>query len=123
MHHCFNVVCATAGDPQAVLIRAVEPHDGLAVMRSLRMARGRVHTECDLTSGPGKLCQAFAIGRELDGGDLCEGPVLWIEPGHPPGAVGRGPRIGLGAVGKWKTRRLRWWERGNAFVSTARGKG
>lgn len=123
MHHCFNVVCAGAGDPQAVLIRAIRPDEGLHAMRALREARGSVRTERDLASGPGKLCQAMAIGREHDGLDLCAGVDLWIEPGPGAGEVSAGPRIGLGAVGKWQSRRLRWWERGCPFVSAARGRG
>lgn len=123
MHHCFNVVCADAGDPQAVLIRAIRPDEGLHSMRALREARGSVRTEHDLASGPGKLCQAMAIGRQLDGLDLCAGADLWIEPGPGVGPVLAGPRIGLGAVGEWTSRRLRWWERGSPFVSTARGRG
>lgn len=123
MHHCVNVVCAEAGDPQAVLIRAIRPEEGVHAMRALRETRGVVRTERDLGSGPGKLCRAMAIGRELDGLDLCAGADLWIEAGPGVGRVSAGPRIGLGAVGKWKSRRLRWWERGCPFVSTARGRG
>ncbi|MCE7972834.1 MAG: DNA-3-methyladenine glycosylase [Leptolyngbya sp. PLA1] len=123
MHHCFNVVCAGEGDPQAVLVRALEPDEGLPIMRSLREVRGTVRSDRDLTSGPGKLCQAMAIGRELDGTDLCESSVLWIEPGRSPGPICQGPRIGLGAAGMWKTRRLRWWERDCPFVSTAGRRG
>ena len=92
-------------------------------MKSLRAARGKVRTDRDLASGPGKLCQALGIGLDLDGVDLCTGPALWIEPGRSPGPIGQGPRIGLGAVGKWAGRRLRWWERGSPFVSTARRRG
>ena len=74
MHHCANVVCGAEGDAHAVLIRALEPLTGLEAMRSRRPA---VRRDLDLTNGPGKLCQAFALDRAHDGTDLVSGDV-WI---------------------------------------------
>ena len=67
-HFCFNAVCRPAGVAEAVLIRAIEPAFGEEWMRHRRPVR----RECDLTSGPAKLCQAMEIDRRLDGIDLCD---------------------------------------------------
>lgn len=117
MHHCFNVVCAGVGIPQAVLVRAVVPAEGLEAMRARRF---RGAADRALCSGPGKLCQAMAIDRALDGADLCvRGPVYLMPPapGWTRGRVVRDRRIGLGDVGAWGTRRLRWLVAASEFVS------
>lgn len=79
MHHCLNVVTEHTGYPAAVLIRAMEPLDGLAQMQQNRGGR----TGRGLLDGPAKLCQALAIDRRLDGHDLAVGVELWLEPGEP----------------------------------------
>lgn len=117
MHHCFNVVCAGEGDPQAVLVRALAPLTGLDAMRE---ARGGVSAARDLCSGPGKLCQALQINRTLDGCDLCMPGPLYLagpEPGATAPRVRRDRRVGLGDVGAWGTRRLRWFVTGSPWVS------
>lgn len=94
MHHMLNVVTEGEGYPAAVLIRALEPLEGIDVMQALRGDR-RLR---DLTNGPARLCQALAIDRSLNGHDLTSGPPLWIEPGQavPDADVARTPRIGIG---------------------------
>lgn len=72
IYYCFNVVSAPEGSGEAVLIRAVEPLCGLDLMRR---RRGGIKAKDNLTSGPGKLCQAFAIDRSLDGHDLRYKPL------------------------------------------------
>lgn len=67
-HFCVNAVCCPPGLAEAVLIRAVAPEIGLDSMRSRRPVGKLSH----LTSGPGKLCQALAIDRSLNGADLCD---------------------------------------------------
>jgi DNA-3-methyladenine glycosylase len=91
MHFCSNVVTGPEGIGAAVLLRAVEPLAGLDVMRDRR--RGRPQ----LADGPAKLCQAFAIGREHDGADLCrgDGPGLYDDGVPPPTDPIVGPRVGL----------------------------
>lgn len=91
IHHCFNVVTGPEGHGAGVLIRGVEPIEGLATMQRLR---GR--TEAALTNGPGKVCQALAIGMALYGHDLSEAPLrLLLRPALPDTAVGVSGRIGI----------------------------
>ena len=85
MHCCFNVVVSEKETPQAVLIRGLEPLEGLE-----EMARGRFGKSVQeltkgerrgLTNGPGKLCRAFGLDRRFNGADLC-GDELYIEEGE-----------------------------------------
>ncbi len=115
MHHCVNVVCSRRDDPQAVLIRALEPVEGVDLIR--RRRGGRPPASC--CDGPGMLCEAMAIDRSLDGLDLVAGETLWIEGrrggGTPP--VRTAARVGIGDKGVWTRRRLRWLVRGHPHVS------
>jgi DNA-3-methyladenine glycosylase len=91
MHYCSNVVTGPAGSGTAVLLRAVEPLAGLDVMRERRGGRPQ------LTDGPAKLCQAFAIGPEHNGVDVCRGSGvgLFDDGTPPPDQPLVGPRIGI----------------------------
>ena len=115
MHHQFNVVTGAEGSPHAVLVRALEPVEGLDWMRRRRP----VEDDRALTSGPGKLCQALGIDRSFDGADLT-GPRLWLEDGGGPPApeeIASGPRVGVAYAAEDALRPYRLWLRGNAFVS------
>jgi DNA-3-methyladenine glycosylase len=93
VHACVNAVCEQEGVGAAVLIRALEPIQGLDSMRSRRgLERAR-----SLCSGPGKLTQALGIGLGQDGVDLTEGPITISEPPPQRGEVEivAGPRVGL----------------------------
>jgi len=94
MHHCFNVVTERQNYPAAVLIRALEPLEGIEVMQA---QRGDV-PHIRLTSGPARLCQALGIDRRFDGADLC-GPdaLLFIEENEtvPGEATATSPRVGV----------------------------
>jgi DNA-3-methyladenine glycosylase len=103
MYYCLNVVTEGAGFPAAVLIRALEPVEGLD--RMLQNRKGSSH----LTDGPGKLCQAIGIDQKLNGSDLTHGP-LYITAGRPARKVERGPRIGVGYAGAWREKPWRFWE-------------
>jgi DNA-3-methyladenine glycosylase len=111
MHWCVNVVTEREGYPAAVLLRAVEPLEGLAMMRR---RRGAVRDGA-LSAGPARLTQALGIGRALNGHRLTE-PPLWIAAGRrvPPGRVVAGPRIGIRVATDWQ---LRFYVRDNPFVS------
>lgn len=111
MHYCFNVVCGAEGDPQAVLVRALQPVEGLEAMRRARGRRGhRTAHDRDLCSGPARLCEALAVDRSLNGHDLTAGESLWLEPGREvaPRRVRRACRIGVDYSGAWARRKLRW---------------
>jgi DNA-3-methyladenine glycosylase len=122
MHFCLNVVCGRRDDGIAVLIRALEPTEGLAHMHRLRP---RAQTARDLCSGPGKLAQALAIDRDLDGEDLLTSDRLFIEHARrgrlAPASVGISPRIGLNhhpkAAGEWAHRPLRFYLRSSDHLS------
>ncbi|MDP9342221.1 MAG: DNA-3-methyladenine glycosylase [Actinomycetota bacterium] len=92
-HFCMNVVAGQDGEGSAALLRAVEPVDGATEMACRR------GTEVPrlLCAGPGRLCQAFGVGREHNGIDLVSGDGMWIERAAPvpDGEVGIGPRVGI----------------------------
>ena len=114
MYNQFNVVTNGEDIPHAILIRALEPIEGLDIIR--RRRRGR--SEYELTSGPGRLCLAMGIDRRLDKASLL-GDRVWIESGVSisPRQIVRGPRIGIDYAEKWKTKPWRFWVRDNPFVS------
>jgi DNA-3-methyladenine glycosylase len=112
MYHQFNVVTNEAEIPHAVLVRAIEPVEGLDLM--LRR-RGRTE-EGGLADGPGKLCIALGIDRSLDRADL-RGEQVWIEDRGRPiprSRIESGPRIGIDYAGQWARRPWRFWVRGSA---------
>lgn len=121
LHHCMNVVAARAGQPAAVLIRALEPLEGLDYMRAHRAGRipaGRLR-DTDLCSGPAKLAQALRLDRTLDGTDLVAGEVLFLEQGArvAPREIVATPRIGVAYAGEWAAAPLRFFVAGNPHVS------
>jgi DNA-3-methyladenine glycosylase len=110
----LNVSSETAGVGAGVLIRAIEPTDGIALMARHRGTE-RVR---DLTRGPGRLCEALAIDRRLDGIDLCQAGPLWLgTDDRPSGDIGQSKRIGITRAAE---RPLRFYVRGNRFVSGPR---
>lgn len=118
MHFCFNVVAGPSETPQAVLVRAIEPIEGLKTMRANRPA---ARAERDLTNGPGKLCQALQIDRELNGLLLTKSPLFIEAPTAPlPAAsIARSPRIGVDYAGEAAAWPLRFFVKDSAFVSRA----
>lgn len=110
IYHCLNVVTERVGFPAAVLIRGIQPQEGLEYMRRNR----RFRPEGELTNGPGKLCQALAIDRSLNGLDLCTSDLLFIEEAvvPDPGETEVTPRIGIRADEIAKRRPWRFLLRG-----------
>ena len=107
----LNVSSETPGVGAGVLIRAIEPILGVAIMERNRGAQ-RVR---DLARGPGRLCEALEIDRRLDGIDLCQAGRLWLgSDGQTPDEIGRSKRIGITRA---PDSPLRFYLRGNAFVS------
>lgn len=117
MYHQFNVVCGPQGHPHAILIRGIEPVDGIEIMRERRGSKA----DRDLTSGPGKLCIAFGIDRSLNGADLL-GDRVFIEDYRKlkKSEIAIGKRIGVDYAGEDADLPLRSWIRGNEFVSKPR---
>lgn len=120
MHWMLNVVTEPEGFPAAVLVRALEPREGLEVMRRLRAARGRPPADHNLTNGPARLTQALAIDGTLNGADLVLGEALWLEKGEPipDEQVMCGPRVGIQYAAE-KDREVPWrfWVQGSPYVS------
>lgn len=118
MYWLLNVVCEPAEHPAAVLIRAIEPLEGLDVIAANRA--GRPFTQW--TSGPGRLTRALGITGSENCTDLTtEASALWIEAGDsvPDERVRTGPRIGLGrrVSEPWLSMPWRWWIADNPHVS------
>ena len=117
MHWLLNVVSEEEHFPAAVLIRALEPQEGIEIMLRHRP----VPRPIELCRGPAKLTQALRIDQGLNGVDLCNRRgALWIEPGLPLPArsVMRGPRVGLfNTPEPWKSKPWRYWVKDSPFVS------
>jgi DNA-3-methyladenine glycosylase len=112
-YNMLNLVTEAKDYPAAVLIRAVEPILGVELMKERRKS-GELR---NLASGPGKLCQAFAVDRTLNGTDL-KGNTLYVEDrGEPTLRFRSTPRIGVDYAGKWKAKPYRFLVRGSEFVS------
>jgi DNA-3-methyladenine glycosylase len=122
MHFCVNLVCQPPGQAEAVLIRAGEVVEGTDLARERRGGKDR-----DLARGPGRLCQALAIDRTLDGADVCgpdsplgiaRPPVVGRAPAAPGGGeISTGPRVGISQA---TDRPWRYWLAGDNYVSSFR---
>ena len=114
MYNQFNVVTNTVDIPHAILIRALEPVEGIDLMKQRRHGHG----ERNLTNGPGKLCIALGIDRTFDSADLL-GNKVWIEEGEriPRTRIASGPRVGIDYAEEWVNKPWRFWIRNNPFVS------
>jgi len=109
--YMMNVSAERAGIGAGVLLRAVEPLEGIPLMERRRNTERLV----DLCRGPGRLARSFGIDKGLDGLDLCKGGPLWLgSAARPTGVVGTSVRIG---ISQEKERPLRFFERGNHFMS------
>ncbi|HXQ26167.1 MAG TPA: DNA-3-methyladenine glycosylase [Candidatus Acidoferrales bacterium] len=108
----FNVASDAPGVGAGVLIRALEPLDGIAQMQR---HRGTLRL-LDLARGPGRLAEAMGVDKRFDGADLCAGKgALWLGTAvRPAGRIGASTRIGISRAAH---RRLRFYERGDPFVS------
>ncbi|MDQ7013040.1 MAG: DNA-3-methyladenine glycosylase [Planctomycetota bacterium] len=143
MHHCMNISAEAEGIPVAVLLRAVEPTEGLDLIRANRAhpagtkPRKNPLTDRDLCSGPARLCQAFAIDRTLDGLDLTAGVGSGSKPRRMPrlgalaverrktapladSSIVTGPRVGLSGDDKWTHAPLRFVVAGSPYTSRPR---
>jgi DNA-3-methyladenine glycosylase len=118
MYYQFNVVTGRAGVPHAVLVRGLEPLEGIERMRERRP----VKRDRDLTSGPGKLCQALGLDRSFNGEDL-GGERVWLEAADrklKPRQIASGPRVGIDYAEEYIDKPWRFWIKDNPYVSRLR---
>ena len=121
MHHCFNIVTAGKEDPSAVLIRAVEPLEGVPQMTIFRKQNSKRKSPCfkyDLTNGPAKVCQAMNICKKLNGQSL-QGDVIYVEKDRKIRffEIGVSERIGLSKDSDSYYWPLRFFIKNNPYVS------
>lgn len=120
MHHCCNVVTRAAGIPEAVLLRALEPVAGIELMRRRRGLRTDAPVAA-LARGPGNVCRAMAIDRDLNGCDLIAGPVRILDASPIRAArVATSARIGVAYAGDHALRPWRFFVRDSPAVSASR---
>jgi DNA-3-methyladenine glycosylase len=116
MYYQFNVVTNTEAIPHAVLIRALEPDEGIEWMRQRRPGKD----DKNLTNGPGKLCQALGIDRSHNAADLTANTTVWIEEGRgsaAPAQIASGVRIGIDYAEEYAAKPWRFWLKENPYVS------
>ena len=118
MYYQLNVVCGKVDSPHVVLIRALEPVEGIELMCE---RRGHSTADNNLTSGPGKLCIALGVNKLLNGDDLL-GQNIWLEDHKTftDKEIATGKRIGIDYAGEDANLPNRFWLRGNEFVSKPR---
>ena len=116
MYNCLNITSGPPGVPEVVLIRAVEPVSGLELMKKRR----RTDKALQLCSGPGKLCMALDIGRDLYGADLCSDGPLFLEFGQTPAETAASKRIGIDYARLCRDKLWRFTIPGNPYVSAPR---
>jgi len=120
MYFQFNVVTGARDSPHVVLIRAVEPVEGIEIMRERRLRKNpsAKMTDVNLTSGPGKLCIALDINRRLNGEDLL-GNNVWLEEYRAFKAAETkiGKRIGIDYAEEFAEKPWRFWLNDSVFVS------
>lgn len=122
MHWHLNLVTGKAGEPHAVLVRAVEPLEGVALMALRRGLDGSYSNRkgeltSNLSNGPGKLCQAFALDRAQYGADLTSSTLYLADDGTPAPRVARSTRIGVDYAAEWALKPWRFYDAGSRFVS------
>jgi DNA-3-methyladenine glycosylase len=117
MHWHLNLVTTREGAPHAVLLRAIEPLAGTELMAK---ARGLEARNVNLCNGPGKLCQAFGVGRQHYGVDLTTGKLFLSDAVAPRGKLGSSARIGVDYAEDWAEKPWRFFELENRWVSRGR---
>jgi len=115
MYYCLNIVTERENFPSAVLIRAIEPIEGIDLMKKRR----KTNILRNLASGPGKLCMAFGINKKLNGENVF-GKDIWIEDrgeDESPKNIISAPRVGVDYAKHCKNLPWRFYIRDNPFVS------
>ncbi len=112
MYNCMNIIANEEGIPNCIFIRALEPVEGIELMK---FRRGRENIR-NLCSGPGKLCIAMGITRELYGEDLC-GDRLWLEDDGCSPEIACGKRVNINYAGEDAELEWRFALKGSKFIS------
>lgn len=116
-HTMLNIITQEAGNPQGVLIRAIEPFEGIELMEKRRGLRG-----VSLTDGPGKMTKAMGITKEDYGTHISEPPLfLSSTQRRTPKEILATPRVGIPNKGQWTDVPLRFTVKGNPYVSRKKG--
>ncbi|XP_053328103.1 DNA-3-methyladenine glycosylase isoform X2 [Spea bombifrons] len=121
IHFCMNI--SSQGDGAAVLLRSLEPLDGLHIMRELRSVRRNENSkpmkDKELCNGPSKLCQAMDIDKSFDRNDLTVDQSVWLEAGCkiPAEDIVSCARIGIDSAGEWTHKPFRFYVKGNKYIS------
>ncbi len=117
-HVLVNLVTQYVGEPQGVLIRALEPVEGIQLMERRRQRKGR-----ELTNGPGKLSQALGITMAYNLGHIQESKLsLELDKRKIPEEILKSGRIGIHNKGSWTDAPLRFFVKGNPYVSRFKGE-
>lgn len=116
IHHLFNIVSGKEGQAHAILLRAIEPLEGIQAMLE---RRNMSKLSSSITNGPGKFTQAMGIRTNHGGTDLCKKQIIWIEePKEKPHfQISSGPRIGIPYAEECIDWPWRFWIKGNPYVS------
>jgi DNA-3-methyladenine glycosylase len=116
IHEMFNIVTSAEGHPHAILIRAIQPTEGIDIM----MHRRNMETlKSNITKGPGSVAKALGISRRINAMSM-QSDVIWVEDRgliFPDEAVAAGPRIGVGYAGEDALLPYRFYVKGNIYVS------
>lgn len=113
MYHQMNVVMSPKGEPNAILIRALEPVEGIEIMKQRRQSA----LLNKLTTGPGKLCQAMGINIKMHNGADLTGNQIWITPRLEKPKMKSAKRVGIDYAGQDKDRLWRFYIKDNVFIS------
>ncbi|OCX53786.1 3-methyladenine DNA glycosylase [Mucilaginibacter sp. PPCGB 2223] len=116
IHEMFNIVTSTEGDPHAILVRAIEPTDGIDV---IELRRNMPASKPAITSGPGSVAKALGISRKINGFDL-QGDVIWIEDrglGFTDDQIIAAPRVGVDYAAEDALLPYRLYVKTNRYVS------
>ena len=121
MYYCFNVVTEQKDKPSAVLMRAVEPVDGIEHMSILRygidLPSLSPNQRVGMCNGPGKLCMCMGIGKSENGLDLCGNTLYIFDSYNEPFSIKSSPRINIDYAGEYKDKPWRFYIEGNKYVS------
>jgi DNA-3-methyladenine glycosylase len=116
IHEMFNIVVGDEGQPHAILIRAIQPTEGLDVMM---LRRNLDILKPNITKGPGSVAKALGISRKINAVSL-QSDVIWVEDRgltFPDAEVAAGPRIGVDYAGEDALLPYRFYVKGNIYVS------